>query len=506
MTEFECKECEVNYSVNQTLKDHIEKIHKGEKEFKCYVCNKFFYKNNILSKHYIKKHPNITRVYPCEECEHDFPNNSKLQRHLFTVHINNKKDKECPECKKKFYKEDILSKHKQNKHPDINFNKCEECEVEFDDLSGYRTHQLVHENNEKDSECRFCGKLFYGPIIMRKHQKNKHPELDPKKCYDCDIVFNRLDGCDGHIKNIHTNEIFEECIICDKNINKKMMAKHLSLHIEENDNKCPICNVKLQVQGNLYYHIRSVHGEKKIECDECGMKFSTDDRLNRHIDVVHMKIKDKKCLTCDYECYGNYKLMEHVNQVHLNIKNFSCEDCSFQCYLKHDLKRHYERTHLKLKFYRCEKCPLEFYTKTEYNTHIKACSGELKYSRMEHVVATVLEKNNIEFDYNETYNDMINSKSSRLRVDFILWILDKPMFVETDGRQHYEPVNFGGCSNEAAKEQHEKIKINDIIKNKYAEENSIPLLRIPYHEKLEHFESIVMEFIFINSIGINIFN
>lgn len=54
--------------------------------------------------------------------------------------------------------------------------------------------------------------------------------------------------------------------------------------------------------------------------------------------------------------------------------------------------------------------------------------------------------------------------------------------IEYDGKQHFEPVNFGGCSDEIALQEHENLKQNDQIKNEYCKKNNIKLIRIPYWE------------------------
>lgn len=79
---------------------------------------------------------------------------------------------------------------------------------------------------------------------------------------------------------------------------------------------------------------------------------------------------------------------------------------------------------------------------------------------------------NYSFEYifkDEEYTD-INNK----RFDFVLFYNNQIMCVlEYDGLQHDEPVEcFGG------KEQFERTKINDEIKNDYCEKNGYKLVRI----------------------------
>jgi hypothetical protein len=54
--------------------------------------------------------------------------------------------------------------------------------------------------------------------------------------------------------------------------------------------------------------------------------------------------------------------------------------------------------------------------------------------------------------------------------------------IEADGKHHFEPVRFGGISEERALENFKTTQRHDVIKNKYCEDNKISLLRIPYWE------------------------
>ena len=65
-------------------------------------------------------------------------------------------------------------------------------------------------------------------------------------------------------------------------------------------------------------------------------------------------------------------------------------------------------------------------------------------------------------------------------------ILDKNnnpiLMIEYDGEQHYRPVNFGGISDEEARENLRLTKKRDKIKTDYCKKNNIHLLRISYND------------------------
>jgi very-short-patch-repair endonuclease len=97
----------------------------------------------------------------------------------------------------------------------------------------------------------------------------------------------------------------------------------------------------------------------------------------------------------------------------------------------------------------------------------------------------------IKYEYDSSYR--VKSKIL-LRWDFIIITTGEPLFIEYDGRQHFEPVNFGGISDERAKKAFELCKAHDKIKNDFCNNNGYLLLRIKYTD-YENIESLVVKFI-----------
>jgi DNA-directed RNA polymerase subunit RPC12/RpoP len=110
-------------------------------------------------------------------------------------------------------------------------------------------------------------------------------------------------------------------------------------------------------------------------------------------------------------------------------------------------------------------------------------------SNGEQKIREFLKINDILFEAQYIFSDCKNKRS--LPFDFAVLKNNKViLLIEYDGEQHYRPVCFGGISNEEAEENFEKTKINDKIKDKYAKDNKIPLLRISY-EKFNNIEDIL---------------
>lgn len=108
--------------------------------------------------------------------------------------------------------------------------------------------------------------------------------------------------------------------------------------------------------------------------------------------------------------------------------------------------------------------------------------GCASMSRGELKIKEILESNNISFIYDEPYfKDLLLPSGGLARYDFILLDKENQPFrlIEFDGEQHYASFEYFG-GEKALK----KTKTSDKIKNSYAKQNGLPLIRIPF-DKIE---------------------
>ena len=100
--------------------------------------------------------------------------------------------------------------------------------------------------------------------------------------------------------------------------------------------------------------------------------------------------------------------------------------------------------------------------------------GCLKQSHGELLIEQLLEQNHILFQREYLVN--INNKN--LRFDFAIFDENKlQYFIEFDGRQHFEPIDFFG-----GEEYFKGIQERDSLKTQWCKNNNIPLIRISYKD------------------------
>lgn len=138
--------------------------------------------------------------YACPVCKTMFA--SKYKMHYHKVHHEDPKF-QCYVCEKKFYLEYMLTNHvKQNNCQEKpkrkeNLLECRICELVFDTLSK-RTHHQVVAHGEPKFVCDICGKKFFYKnnltnhvfihdparqrVIEKQKMRDKEPQLECKVC------------------------------------------------------------------------------------------------------------------------------------------------------------------------------------------------------------------------------------------------------------------------------------------------------------------------------------
>ena len=98
----------------------------------------------------------------------------------------------------------------------------------------------------------------------------------------------------------------------------------------------------------------------------------------------------------------------------------------------------------------------------------------------ENNIKCILKDNNIKYQSQYVFPDLVSNAGSALFYDFA--ILDDEdhviRLIEFDGLQHERPYEYFG-----GEEKFKKIQENDALKNQYALFHNIPLVRIPYNKR-----------------------
>lgn len=128
---------------------------------------------------------------------------------------------------------------------------------------------------------------------------------------------------------------------------------------------------------------------------------------------------------------------------------------------------------------KCE-CGNTTYVASSDLTHSKVIScGCINTSYGEESISKILQMNKIPYKKEYSFKDLRSNKNGILRYDFAIFKNGNIIrLIEFDGKQHYEKIKHPFWNVD-----YQTIKENDLIKNDYAKNNNIPLVRIPYWER-----------------------
>ena len=117
--------------------------------------------------------------------------------------------------------------------------------------------------------------------------------------------------------------------------------------------------------------------KKNFVCTQCTASYTRNLSLQRHINGVHLKLKQYKCTfdNCDYSTAWSSGLNSHRDTKHHGVKRFRCSICDFKAYKNSNLNRHLNSVHLKGK-YPCKFCSKTLTRLDRMKKHMKDCQSD----------------------------------------------------------------------------------------------------------------------------------
>merc|ERR1712008_395827 len=109
-------------------------------------------------------------------------------------------------------------------------------------------------------------------------------------------------------------------------------------------------------------------------CDHCLFSTNSKDVLSNHIKRVHDGIASHICHLCTVACWNVKQLGEHLKAEHLEkTRHFFCTQpaCEFWSRQRNRLDNHVQRVHLKQKNFLCDKCEFRAFIQPELDAHIR---------------------------------------------------------------------------------------------------------------------------------------
>lgn len=166
---------------------------------------------------------------------------------------------------------------------------CDYVTVSTDSLRG---HQAIHRPKSTATQvfkCSVCSESFESYNQFYRHKLKVHSEIEKYVCSFCSKVMKGASGLKNHIALYHETRVttikcpFDGCL--KSCITTKQLQNHLKNHNEDTKEICAIC----------------------------GLLVANKHNLDKHINRVHLKLRNFDCDLCEYKGFFKFNIVEHVS-------------------------------------------------------------------------------------------------------------------------------------------------------------------------------------------------
>lgn len=404
--EYKCNQCQKVFGSSKMLTHHMTFVHKNLE--KCPLCH--------LKIRHITAHKNQSHDYDCDHCDLKFVTHFALLNHLKTNH-KNKKNK-CKHCHK-IFASNCASKfvtHLKTHQNETNNNKVLKITSDKDDKSC----KICHKNMDINGFglCLKCMIKVTPIIILKKNDTNIN------KCDACNIFFDNPNNFVSHFEAEHVSH----SDIIDKNediLTKSdiLLSALMTANVEKDDflepqlmknevkrasklkYSCDFCTKKFTRLEIKAKHLQSCHPKSstiiekykkirkqphRIQCRICFKFKWSKSALRNHVKFCHLKIIE--CHKCDMKLKNLQSFVNHKKNYHQqeteefvkvdeNVTFFSiqkCDICHSYFQDKLTLENHMKNQHgnqqtviKSEKPYKCHICDTSYALTSSLKRHMK---------------------------------------------------------------------------------------------------------------------------------------
>lgn len=284
------------------------------------------------------------------------------------------------------------------------------------------------------------GKRLYGISYFKNYAINKHGEC---------------------LSDTYVNCVTKLKFKCEKNHEWETKPYYMV----SKSTWCPKCNQNAKDNINTFHEIAKEHNGECLSVEYINARTSLEFKCNKNHTWFAKPSDIKFSKSWCPKCAGSYRLtIDEMKEIG-ESRNGKC------------LSNIYHNGNTKLKW-ECNNGHQWLATPImiKSGTWCPIC----RESKGEKFIADYLDNHNINYVREKTFD---NCKGIRNKLPFDFYLPDHNMCIEFDGKQHFVPTNFYGCSDKLSLKSFNELKINDKIKNKFCQLNNIILIRISYVEK-----------------------
>ncbi|XP_012266867.2 zinc finger protein 420-like isoform X1 [Athalia rosae] len=170
---YSCDVCQKLFSKGYNYKQHVGTHFANRQKFKCKECGKLFAWKSTFNKHMASHRAGGQQKFVCEICPKVYTTWSQVNEHVKRDHLKERNHK-CIVCPKTFFKKWDLNIHLRT-HTKERPYECRVCHKSFHHQSHVIRHERIH-SGERPYACNICDKTFTQPGSLKTHRQ-RHQEL-----------------------------------------------------------------------------------------------------------------------------------------------------------------------------------------------------------------------------------------------------------------------------------------------------------------------------------------
>ncbi|XP_065207547.1 zinc finger protein 423 homolog isoform X2 [Planococcus citri] len=257
-----CRFCDKAFPRNSYLRRH-EQTHTDCMPFQCQYCNTLFKHKRSRDRH-IKIHTG-EKKYKCSKCDAGYTRSDHLKIHLKTH--DNRKPFQCTLCNRGYGTAAALTSHMQNHKRSNEISsqpapagsiKCHKCSETFREPEELQNHMNLHQSPENVHNSN------------NKSSKNSYPTI--LICPYCrKDNFSTMEALQSHVQSAH----------------KSIFNGDLQREISNLKLRSPAPTPSQLNSSSPLNVTQSFNSLPSYYCDQCTMKFSSLQALQKHTSAVH---------------------------------------------------------------------------------------------------------------------------------------------------------------------------------------------------------------------------
>lgn len=287
-TQDECHVCKTKFFSRQMLIHHQKQIHSEELSV-CSICQQVAPTREDYFHHMSSHRP--SKPFVCAYCDQRHQTLELYKKHMKDVHFMGtlkEMNFKCKMCQMYFYTEDHLFIHKVNAD---HFGKvtfeCKICNFPFSSVAGFGSHVLEHNCKQREDHnlaaCPECKYVFFDSYQLEDHTRLEHINANSKQTAPSAVFESDKNSANKSVKGFACNKclkVYVTLSALEKHSESSHAAESIEGQMQAASNvayvpSCNICGMKFASEYFLSSHMNLHVSNKSIfPCDDLSYMYN----------------------------------------------------------------------------------------------------------------------------------------------------------------------------------------------------------------------------------------